>query len=111
MEDKDEMMLQAYFEANRQHIADDGFSRKVMRRLPDHAAIYNKIWTAVCAVAAIAILAASHSLSSFAKGVMVLLHTVPADMEMPTRPLTIFLGLSILVVVGLCSIIERLRMD
>jgi len=39
MEDKDEILLKDFFRENRQEIADDGFSRRVMNRLPER-----RIW-------------------------------------------------------------------
>lgn len=52
-DNKDELLVKRFFDDNRIEVPDDGFSRRVMRRLPDRAACAGRIWTAVCAVVAL----------------------------------------------------------
>lgn len=47
-DNRDELIVRKFFEENKVDIPDDGFSRRVMRRLPDRARRLNRIWTAVC---------------------------------------------------------------
>jgi hypothetical protein len=44
----DDELLMRFFDATRQDIPDDGFSNRVMRRIPQRARWMNRIWTAVC---------------------------------------------------------------
>ena len=49
MEDNKDILLNKLFEeAAKTEIADNGFTRQVMRRLPSRAERYNHIWTGVC---------------------------------------------------------------
>ncbi len=50
----DDVMLTQFFAEQRQKIADNGFSDRVMRQLPQRAKRFNRVWTAVCAAAAVA---------------------------------------------------------
>lgn len=52
-EDRDELLVRKFFEENKAELPDDGFSQRVMRRLPDRARRLNRIWTAVCVVAGV----------------------------------------------------------
>ena len=53
MEDKDILLNNLFAEAAKTEIADNGFSRKVMRRLPSRAERMSRIWTCVCTMAAV----------------------------------------------------------
>lgn len=48
--DDDELLVRSFFEDNRTDIADNGFTERVMRRLPPLSVRLNRIWTAACAV-------------------------------------------------------------
>lgn len=48
--DRDELLVRKFFDENKFDVPDEGFSRRVMRRLPDRARRLNRVWTAVCAV-------------------------------------------------------------
>lgn len=52
-DNKDELLVGRFFEENRIRIPDDGFSRRVMRNLPDRKRRIGRIWTAVCSVVAL----------------------------------------------------------
>ena len=57
MEDNKDILLNNLFaEAAKTEIADNGFSRKVMRRLPSRAERMSRIWTCVCTMAAVVLL-------------------------------------------------------
>lgn len=47
--DGDELLVRSFFEENKIEIADNGFTGRVMRRLPSPSVHLNRIWTAVCA--------------------------------------------------------------
>lgn len=46
--ENDDKILKEFFAANRQEIEDNGFTRGVMRRLPDRTQRMAQIWTACC---------------------------------------------------------------
>lgn len=48
MKDNDDILIKSFFDANRQHIDDNGFTRGVMHALPPRCIIYNRIWTVLC---------------------------------------------------------------
>ena len=57
MEDnKDILLNQLFAEAAKTEIADNGFTRKVMRQLPSRAELYNRIWTCACIIVAVILL-------------------------------------------------------
>ena len=56
MEDKYILLNNLFAEAAKTEIADNGFSRKVMRRLPSRAERMSRIWTCVCTMAAVVLL-------------------------------------------------------
>ena len=47
-DDRDELLVRRFFDENKIELPDDGFSCRVMRRLPDRARRLNRRWTAVC---------------------------------------------------------------
>lgn len=52
MMENDDKLLEDFFASRRQEIADNGFTGRVMRSLPDHSERLARIWTAVCFVLA-----------------------------------------------------------
>lgn len=49
MEERDDLLLQQFFsEAATQQIADDGFSERVMRRLPTRINWFVRLWNVFC---------------------------------------------------------------
>lgn len=44
-----EKLIERFFNENPIEIEDNGFSRRVMRRLPDRPARLNRLWTGFCA--------------------------------------------------------------
>ena len=51
MNKNDEQLISKFMQANKQDVADNGFSRRVMRRLPIRAKAISDILTAICVVA------------------------------------------------------------
>lgn len=49
IDDRDELLVRKFFDGCKADVPDGGFSRRVMRRLPDRERRLNRIWTAVCA--------------------------------------------------------------
>lgn len=56
MVDKDDILLKDFLQANKQEVADNGFSRRVMNRLPERRAVLlSYVLTAVSLVLAVAL--------------------------------------------------------
>lgn len=53
MENNDDILLTKFFDSQRQDIADDGFSKMVMQRIPRQSARPYIIWRLICVVAGI----------------------------------------------------------
>lgn len=51
--EREDKLLRQFFEENRQDIADNGFTHRVMRRLPSHYLHISRIWTVLCAALAL----------------------------------------------------------
>ncbi|WP_321520101.1 DUF5056 domain-containing protein [uncultured Bacteroides sp.] len=48
MTEIDDKMINQFFQAEKEEIKDNGFSRRVMRNLPDRGEKLSKIWAAFC---------------------------------------------------------------
>ncbi len=48
MMENDDKLLKDFFNDNRQEIEDNGFTRRVMHRLPSHSRRLSQIWTTFC---------------------------------------------------------------
>ena len=48
MMENDDKLLTSFFAEHRQEIADNGFSRRVLRHLPDRSHHLAQMWTACC---------------------------------------------------------------
>ena len=53
MTENNDKLIEDFFAANRQEIADNGFTHRVMRRLPDHSSLLARLWTVCCCVLAV----------------------------------------------------------
>lgn len=54
LSESDEFLVKGFFDDNKIDIADNGFSERVMRRLPSPAIRLSRIWTAVCTLLGVA---------------------------------------------------------
>ncbi len=48
MMENNDKLIEQFFATNRQEIADNGFTRSVMRRLPDRTRRISQIWVTFC---------------------------------------------------------------
>ena len=53
MTDIDDKMINQFFQSEKKEVKDNGFSRRVMRNLPDRGEKISKIWVAFCTAAGI----------------------------------------------------------
>lgn len=58
MMENDDKLLKQFFSENKQEIADNGFSRRVMHRLPSHSKRIYRIWDFCCFAVAAALFVA-----------------------------------------------------
>lgn len=76
MMDNDEKLITKFFAENKQEFADNGFSGRVMRRLPAPKAVrLNRIWTLFCVVAGTVLIVITGGLTNF----RMLLHNLLGD--------------------------------
>lgn len=54
MTDNDDKLIEQFFERHPMEIKDDGFSRRVMQRLPEKQLRESRVWTIICSAAGIA---------------------------------------------------------
>lgn len=57
VDNKDDILVRQFFEDNKVILPNDGFSRRVMRRLPRREQRLNRVWTVVCVAAGVAMAA------------------------------------------------------
>lgn len=48
IDDNEQLLRQFFSEASQQQIADEGFSERVMRKLPSRINWFSRLWTAFC---------------------------------------------------------------
>ncbi len=48
----DDILIQSFFDESRKEITDNGFSKKVMRHLPDHYRRLSTLWSTCCFILA-----------------------------------------------------------
>ena len=53
MTENNDKLIEDFFAANRQEITDNGFTRRVMRRLPDRSSLLARLWIVCCCVLAV----------------------------------------------------------
>lgn len=103
MENKDEQLLQMFFDANRQDIADDGFSDDVMRQLPAPRTRPFVVWRGLCLTAGLLLFfccGGVGALRSFAVNFLVDVVTCILSVDVSTfSPM-----MALLAAFGLCSV-------
>ena len=76
--DNGDLLLEQFFQAARtEQLADCGFSRRVMMRLPERQERLSHIWTAACVVTALAVFTLIGGWQQAAAGVVRVLSSVP----------------------------------
>lgn len=59
MKESDDILIRQFFDEHKETVADHGFSRRVMHRLPGHSVRrMERIWTACCTAGAVALFVA-----------------------------------------------------
>ncbi len=106
---EDELLLQQFFTENKQVIPDDGFSRRVARRLPVSAIRLERFWTAVCVIVGIVLFFVMDGIRELARPLIVyayrgweLISNVPViDLSLPRIYCAyVMAAVALLIVVG-----------
>ena len=94
-EDNDLLLQQLFSEAAQQKIEDNGFTERVMRRLPMRVNWFTRLWTAFCILVALLLFTLFHGWELLAVQLEVLIRTLP------TEPLSGRLVMVVTVFIGL----------
>jgi hypothetical protein len=94
-EDNDLLLQQLFSEAAQQKIEDNGFTERVMHRLPLRVNWFTRLWTAFCILVALLLFTLFHGWELLAVQLEVLIRTLP------TEPLSGRLVMVVTVFIGL----------
>ncbi|MBP5338735.1 MAG: DUF5056 domain-containing protein [Prevotella sp.] len=93
----DEHLLERFFsEASQQTIADNGFTQRVMRSLPDRSMLLSRLWTALCTVAGIGLFVGYKGWQPILTAIRSLVNTPLTDVH----PIPVFIAVG-----AICSIL------
>lgn len=110
MEDnRDEFLVQQFFNDSQIKVEDDGFTRNVMRHLPDRARRLNCVWTAVCAVIGIILLIRINVIDTVTAALRETFGGFFTQNIAPLNTLSLLFMLSTILFVGGCGVIVRDR--
>lgn len=109
MDEQNEKMLQQFFsEAAGQPIADNGFTERVMSRLPIRVKWFERIWTALCVLLAVLLFTLFHGWELLAVQLEVFLRTMMVEPPQ-VSPLMVVLGIMSLTLIGAYEMLSRER--
>lgn len=110
MNDKDEQLLERFFsEARRTELPDAGFSRRVMRSLPDRVIGLSRLWTAFCAALGVVLCAAFGAWEGLGERLGGALRSM-MDIELSRSGLlNLLLGFALVAVLAVAEVVDRLR--
>lgn len=106
----DEKLIRRFFNENPVRIENDGFTHRVMRRLPDRAVRLNRIWTAFCAVVLVLVLIKLNAITWFEGMARGLAADVTAGGTLPgSHVLPFFAIMAGTVLLGVTLLVRELR--
>lgn len=112
MDKRDEQLLQHFFsEAAQQTIEDNGFTERVMRRLPaqpDRIKWFNRLWTAFCVTVAVILFTVFHGWELLAVQIEVFIRTTLVDPPQVNIMVAVLMLFSLLMV-GLYEVLRAER--
>lgn len=102
----DNELLEQFFEpARRMRVADNGFTERVMNRLPRHDVRWlSRLWTVFCIVVAVVLFVVLQGWESVAHGIYTLVSTPPSQQQLLMLVVSAF-------VVGLLTVSEILARE
>ena len=106
MDMTDHELLEQFFEpARRMQVADDGFTDRVMSRLPRHDVRWlSRLWTVFCIVVAVVLFVVLQGWESIVHGIYTLVTTPPTQQQLLMLVVSAF-------VVGLLAVSEILSRE
>lgn len=108
-DNKDDILVRRFFDENRVEVSDNGFSRRVMRRLPDRAVRIDRIWTAICVVAGILLFVRNKGLTVLSECFKDALGSVISQDSLLQNPLLLVFSLIVVVLTGCYCLIASER--
>ena len=79
IDDNEQLLRQFFSEASQQQIADEGFSERVMRKLPSRINWFNRLWTAFCILVFVVLFIVFDGMSQLAVQLEVMIRTMSAQ--------------------------------
>lgn len=105
MAEIDHQLLEQFFEpARKQQVDDNGFTERVMRRLPDGALRLSHYWTIFCIVVAVVLFFVFNGWQPLVMGINALVRYVAADVH----PVPFFMAMGVLSCLALIELVHRL---
>lgn len=108
-ENRDELLVKKFFDENKIEIPDNGFSRRVMRRLPDRMRRLNRIWTAVCIALGVIMCVKFNWIASLSTQVRSIADTVMSNHVIAGNPILLLFGLLFIIFLGGYNLIAAER--
>jgi len=96
-----ERLVARFFSENSVKVDDNGFSRRIMHNLPDRPARLNRLWTAFCATALLAILVRMNAMAWLKSCAGSAMAAIPTGDPILGNPLFLLFAFSM--AVSLCS--------
>lgn len=96
-ENKDELLIRKFFKENKADIPDNGFTCRVMKRLPDRTQRLNRIWTAICIALGVVVATRFDWWNALSSQVKNITETVMTNHVIEDNPFLLFIGLLILI--------------
>lgn len=103
MNKNDEQLISNFMQANKQELADNGFSRRVMRKLPVSAKVWSDILTAVCVVLSCVLLVVFDGFNVIFQSIREVLQNQSMEIMNSNLP-TLFVGFATLAFLGIRSV-------
>lgn len=103
MNRNDEQLISNFMKANKKELADNGFSRRVMRKLPVSAKVWSDILTAVCVILSCVLLIVSDGVNVIFQSISEVIQNQSIEI-MNSKLHTLFVGFATLAFLGIRSI-------
>ena len=105
MEDKDELLLKDFFKEHRQEIADNGFSRRVMNRLPERRVwLLSNVLSVLTAILAVGLFVVNGGVRLLGETLREVFQSITFDATLPslsqTEPWAIAVAAVVLLFMG-----------
>lgn len=99
-DERDDILLRKFFEENKLKVEDDGFSRRVMRRLPGRGWLFTRLWAAVCTLAGVLLFVSKDGFTVLSECVGRMFGGIRLDFSMLGDPKILAVSLLLLIAWG-----------